>query len=122
MYELRSFTQFSKFSSLCEDVEIYFSASDVVIMPYVSGTGSGIAQIACSFNKPIIATNVGCLPEIVEDAKTGFIVNPASPDEIAGAVLRFYEENKEAKFVKTIIAEKGKYSWDRLVEVIETFQ
>ena len=104
-----------------EDVETYFVACDVVVLPYISGTGSGVAQIAFSFDRPIIATNVGCLPEIVESGKTGFIVKAASPDEIADAVVRFYEEDKEAEFVKKIIEEKEKYSWDRMVEVIEKF-
>ena len=102
-----------------EDVEIYFAACDVVILPYVSGTGSGIAQIAYGFNKPIIATNVGCLPEIVESGKTGFIVKAASPSELADAVVRFYEENKGTKFAQQIAREKKRFSWDKMVEVID---
>ena len=104
-----------------EDVELYFAASDVIIMPYVSGTGSGIAQIAFGFNKPVIATNVGCLPEIIEDDRTGFIVHPQRADEIAEAVIRFYEEEKTKEFPRHIVEKKDTFSWDRIVESIEGF-
>jgi len=104
-----------------ENVGIYFAASDIVVLPYVSGTGSGVVQIAFGFNKPVVATNVGCLPEVVEDGRTGFVVNAKNPKEIADAVVRFYEKNKEAEFVERIIEQKDKFSWDSMVEVIGKF-
>jgi glycosyltransferase involved in cell wall biosynthesis len=53
-----------------EMVSLYFASADVVVLPYVSATQSGIAQIAFGLNKPVITTNVGGLPEAVEDGKT----------------------------------------------------
>ena len=104
-----------------EDVQLYFAASDVVIMPYVSGTGSGIAQIAFGFSKPVIATNVGCLPEVIEDGETGLIVDSQSSEEISKAVIRFYEENMGEEFPQHIAQGKDRFSWDNLVGVIEKF-
>jgi glycosyltransferase involved in cell wall biosynthesis len=104
-----------------EEVGLYFAASDLVVLPYTSATGSGIVQAAFGCNKPVISTNVGCLPEVIDDGKTGFVVNSKEPKAIADAVVCFYKEGKEEEFVKNIEKEKQKFSWDKMVEVIESF-
>jgi len=100
------------------EVKIYFSACDVVVQPYKTATQSGISQIAYHFNKPMIVTRVGGLPEIVPDGKVGFVVPPVGED-IAAALKRFYDENLEAQFSSAAKKEKEKYSWNRMVETIE---
>lgn len=104
-----------------EKVGLYFSACDIVLLPYISATGSAIVQIAFAFSKPVIASKVGCLPEVVSDKKTGYLVNSKEPQAIAEAVIDYYEENKEQEFMKNIEAEKEKFSWNKLVKVIESF-
>lgn len=102
-----------------DKVGIYFSACDVVVLPYISATQSGIVQIAYQFDKPVIATNVGGLAEVVLDGKTGYIVPPEQPRAFADAVIQFYQEHREAEFVSNVKTEKKKYSWDALVAGIE---
>jgi glycosyltransferase involved in cell wall biosynthesis len=46
-----------------QDVQIYFSASDVVVLPYVEGTTSGVIKLALAFKRPVVATNVGDISE-----------------------------------------------------------
>lgn len=104
-----------------EEVEKYFKASDVIVLPYTSATNSGIIQTAFAFNKPIIATNTGGLPEIVLDNKTGFIVQPKNPEQLAEAVIKFYEDKKEEEFITNIKKDKKRFSWDKMVETIEGF-
>lgn len=104
-----------------EDVTTYFSAADVIVLPYLSATQSGITQIAYNFDKPVIATNVGGLAEVVIDGKTGFIVPPNNPGAIASAVKRFYEGQMEKEFKANVKIEKKKYSWDNFVDAIEGF-
>lgn len=58
-----------------EDVENYFSACDVVALPYLEGTTSGVLKLALAFHKPVIATTVGDLPEQVPSG--GGILVPA---------------------------------------------
>ena len=55
------------------EVEQYFAASDLVVLPYESATQSGIVQIAYGFERPVVATNVGGLPDVVLDEKTGYL-------------------------------------------------
>ena len=102
-----------------EEVRLYFSAADVVVLPYVSATQSGIVQIAYNFNKPVIATKVGGLPEAVRDGETGFLVPPESPQALAEAIVRFYQENREQEFQERVKTVKQEYSWERFVLAIE---
>jgi len=102
-----------------EDVSMYFSACDVVVLPYVSATQSGIVQIAYQFDKPVIATDVGGLAEVVLHKKTGFIVPPENPNALADAVVRFYKEGREKPFQASVLREKKKYNWNALVKGIE---
>ena len=104
-----------------EEVGLYFSAADLVVQPYVSATGSGIIQIAFGFNKPVIATEVGCLPEVVQDGKTGYLVPPESSHDLAKAIIMFFQDGNIKEFNNNIRQENYKFSWDRMVETIESF-
>lgn len=101
------------------EVEKFFAAADVVVLPYESATQSAIAQLAYAFHKPVIATNVGGLPEVVIDGKTGFLVESGNDQQLADAVVRFFSENRAGEFSQNICTENKKYSWDHMVETIE---
>ncbi|MEK7263726.1 MAG: glycosyltransferase [Bacteroidota bacterium] len=101
-----------------DEVKYYFSACNAVVLPYKSATQSGIAQIAFNFNKPVIATNVGGLAEIIPDGEAGYIVEANAPEQFANAVNTFFQKNKEEDFVARVKIEKKKYSWENLVDAI----
>ncbi len=100
------------------EVKYYFSAADCVILPYRDATQSGIVQIAMNFRKPVIATNVGGLSEVIKDGETGYIVNKENPAMLAESILKFYNEEKEGTFVSNIEKEVEKYSWEKFVDGI----
>jgi glycosyltransferase involved in cell wall biosynthesis len=102
-----------------EEIGDYFRAADLVVQPYISATGSGVIMSAFAFNKPVVATNVGCLPQVVEDGKTGYLVAPKAPHELAQAIIKFFQENKMGDFSKNIKERKEYFSWERLSDVIE---
>ena len=104
-----------------EDVPLYFSAAEVIVLPYLSATQSGIVQIAYHYEKPVIVTRVGGLPEVVPDGKAGFVVDPDDPKALAEAITAFYRQKKETPFTQGVREEKKKYSWDRMTEAIEDF-
>ncbi len=93
------------------EVKYYFSASDAVILPYRDATQSGIVQIAMNFNKPIIATDVGGLGEVIANDENGYIVEKENPEALANAIRRFYLENKEKIFTQNLSKIANKYSW-----------
>ncbi len=102
-----------------EDVGLYFCAADLVVQPYVSATGSGVVQVAYGFERPVVATDVGSLPEIVENGRTGYIVPPAKPEAIADAVIAFFKEERAESFCENIRAMQYRFSWEHLVDGIE---
>jgi len=102
-----------------EEVSWYFAAADLVVLPYVSATGSGVVQTAITFDRPVVATRVGSLPLTVEDGRTGYLVEPGDPAALAGAVLRFFREGKGPEFIENIKRTKKQFSWERFVEIVE---
>ncbi|MEN3038279.1 MAG: glycosyltransferase [Candidatus Kryptonium sp.] len=100
-----------------DEVKVYFSACDLVVLPYLSATQSGIVQIAYNFNKPVVATNVGGLPEVVQDGITGFITEP-SPEKLSDAIINFFSQNFAETFSKNIQTEKRKFSWENLINAL----
>ncbi len=101
------------------EVEKYFAACDMVVLPYESATQSGIVQIAYGFGKPVTVTNVGGLPDVVSDGRTGYVVPPQDEKALAEAVVRYFVEDKEAEFTGNIAAEAYRFSWERMGEVVE---
>ena len=104
-----------------EEVNLYFSVADVVVLPYISATQSGIIQIAYGFDKPVITTNVGGLPDVVKNGETGFIVPSEDANALSKAIVSYFEGNKEREFQANIKKQKDIFSWDKMVETIESF-
>lgn len=103
-----------------KEVEQYFAASDLVVLPYESATQSGVVQMAYGFGKPVLVTEVGGLPDVVTDQKTGYVVTPKCPEETAEKVQEFFAQHRAEEFSEHIKAEEYKFSWDRMREHVET--
>ncbi len=101
-----------------EDVGGYFKAADIVAVPYLSATQSGIIQIAYGFAKPVVATAVGGLPEVVDDGETGFIVPPADAAAMATGIAEFFNHRDPAVFATNIARKRRMFSWESMVETI----
>lgn len=70
-----------------------FQKASLVALPYLSASTSGMLTTAYVFGKPVVATNVGALPEYVQEGKTGFLVPPADPERLADAIVRILNDN-----------------------------
>ncbi len=98
-------------------VKNYFCAADLVAQPYKSATQSGVTQIAYHFEKPMLVTNVGGLPEMVSDGKAGYVVEPDS-EAIAHSIAQFVNKNEAKALSQTLKEEKQRFSWERLVKAL----
>ena len=101
------------------EVEKYFAACDVVVLPYESATQSGIVQIAYGFEKPVIVTSVGGLPDVVTDGKTGYVVEAGVSEVLTEAILKILEEGKAEELSCNVKQEAYRFDWRRMREVIE---
>jgi D-inositol-3-phosphate glycosyltransferase len=100
-----------------EDVRWYFSACDMVAQTYHTATQSGVTKIALQFNKPSLVTNVGGLGEIITHGASGYVVAP-EVKAIADSITDYYEGQHEASFTEATVAEKKKYSWEVMCNVV----
>ena len=102
-----------------DEVNLYFSAADAVVLPYRSATQSGIVSIALHYNLPAIVTDVGGLPEVVQHGETGLVVPPNDPAALAEAVIDYFENRDREAMARHIASERDLYSWETLGARIE---
>ena len=97
------------------EVNLYFSAADLIVQPYKNATQSGVTQIGYHFEKAMLVTNVGGLAEIVPHQKTGYVVDP-NPEAITDALVDFYEKKRQCEFESQIPEVKKQFSWTKMAE------
>lgn len=98
------------------EVKYYLCAADFVIQPYRNATQSGVTPLAYHFEKPMLVTNVGGLPDLVPDGKVGLIAEPNAA-AIADKIRELYTLG-ESHFLPSLKEEKKKYSWEILTNKI----
>jgi glycosyltransferase involved in cell wall biosynthesis len=69
-----------------------FQQASVVVLPYLEASQSGVIPTAYGFRRPVVVTDVGSLPEVVDDGKTGYIVPPRDPAALASAVVSLLKD------------------------------
>lgn len=69
-----------------DEVRHIFESADVVVLPYISATQSGVIPMAYAFGKPVISTDVGALRDVVDPGCTGLLVRPSDPVGLANAI------------------------------------
>jgi len=100
------------------EVPAIFSAADVLVLPYKSGTQSGIVGISYHYDLPVIATDVGGLKEMLAPYSTGLIVEKPDSDLIKEKIKMYFENNLYTEFSKNITNYKKKYNWQNLSKAI----
>jgi D-inositol-3-phosphate glycosyltransferase len=104
-----------------EEVEALFRAADVTVLPYRSGTQSGVTHVAYALGTPVIATRVGGLTESIRDGETGLTVPPEDPPALAAAIVRFFAEGLGERMRGPIASLRASHSWDALARATVEF-
>jgi glycosyltransferase involved in cell wall biosynthesis len=102
-----------------EEVSDLFAAADLVAQPYVTATQSAVTQLAFDVGRPVLVTAVGGLPEVVRHGITGYVVPPSDPPAIADAIVDFFDNARGPEMEAAIESDRGRFSWDALVRVVE---
>ena len=102
-----------------EQLPLYFGAADVVVLPYLRATQSGVAQLAHGFGRPVIASRVGDLEERFVEGETGLLVPPGDVQALAKAIGRFFQARPVPDPQSPLPQHKEQPSWEDLVKVLE---
>lgn len=100
-----------------EDVKLYFSATDLVALPYRSATQSGVTQVSFHFEVPTLVTNVGGLGEIIPDKVAGYVVE-SNGKAISDGISDYFVNNRMPAFTEGMKKEKQKYDWKIFVDEV----
>jgi len=73
-----------------EEMELYFKAADVLVLPYKEIFQSGVLFVSYGFGLPVIATDVGSFREDIVEGSTGFLCKPGDPADMAKVVERYF--------------------------------
>ncbi|MBW2063757.1 MAG: glycosyltransferase family 4 protein [Deltaproteobacteria bacterium] len=113
--------EFVVFTGFVEDVPGIISTFDVAVLPsFFEGMGRVLLE-AMAMEKPVVASRVGGIPDLVDDGKNGFLVNPRDPDALAGSIVKLLKDRALAGSMGKAGLEKicDKYSAKQMVRAIE---
>jgi glycosyltransferase involved in cell wall biosynthesis len=69
-----------------EEFELLFGNSDVLVMPYRSGTASIVPRLAMSYGIPVVASNVGSIADAIIPGHNGLVLENLNPDNLGNAL------------------------------------
>jgi glycosyltransferase involved in cell wall biosynthesis len=106
-------------------VSTYFAAADVVAVPYKRGTQSGVIQLSYAFEKPVVATDVGGLPEVVEDGRSGRVVPAGDTEALAAALIELLQQpaarSQMGQYGYRLA--QGRHSWETIAQqILQVYQ
>lgn len=79
-----------------DDVSAFFARARCVVLPYKQSSQSGVAHLAHTLRRPVVATAVGDIPAVIEDGKSGLLVPPGRPDALARALVELLTDSGAA--------------------------
>lgn len=101
-----------------EKTPAYFAACDVVVLPYKKIDHSGIVHLAYSFGRPLIATNVGDFSEIIEDGKSGCLLEENTAECLSKTILDAFSNMaglaEMGNYARRL--SESRYSWDGIAD------
>lgn len=103
-----------------EEVSRFFEEADLLAVPYIDASQSGVIPIAYSFGMPVVATNTGGLSEQVTDQETGILVPPKDSQALAQACIELLTNKAKREKMGKAGYKKAKHewSWDAIAESV----
>jgi glycosyltransferase involved in cell wall biosynthesis len=102
------------------DLVSYYQVADLVVIPSLMEAVSLAALESMGCGVPVLSSRVGGMPEIIEDGKTGYFVEPGQPIPLAQAVIKLYESQNQKEVVeRSLELVRKKYDWSAVAKVTE---
>lgn len=96
--------------------------SRFVVCPYTEATQSGVVASVMALNCPIIVTEVGALPDMVDNNVTGLIIPPKDIVSLTNAINKLLSDRHLTESMREAIRtqqSEGKYAWERIALLTE---
>jgi glycosyltransferase involved in cell wall biosynthesis len=89
-------------------------------LPYLTATGSGVVALAYHYRKPVLASKIGGLEDVVVQGRTGWLVTPGSASALADALAAIDRETASSlkQAIGTFVDE---HSWDKMAGAVLEF-
>jgi glycosyltransferase involved in cell wall biosynthesis len=100
-----------------EEIAELNQLATLVVCPYFSASQSGVVMTSFAFNNPVLATNVGALPEVIENGKTGILIDRPDSDLLAEEIIKFFQDPDKINKFRDNISDKyskTEYSWSNI--------
>jgi glycosyltransferase involved in cell wall biosynthesis len=95
----------------------FVQKASIVVLPYTDATHSAVLMTAYAFNKPVVASAVGGIPEVVKDGITGYLVPPRNSEALATAIVDLLRDERKRNSMKRNIkrmCREGDLSWTKI--------
>lgn len=104
------------------DVRALFESADVLVLPYIEASQSGVLQVGFAFGVPPVVTSVGALTDVVQHGRNGLVVPPHDSEQLAQAVCQLLkDEALRERVMDQIVADRETtFHWDNIA--VETRQ
>jgi len=102
-----------------DEVETLFAAADLTVLPYIRIDQSGVLFLSYTFGKPVLATRLGGLPELVREGIAGYLVAPGDTHALSGAIVRAWNERDRLPGMglnaRKLVEQE--YTWERQASI-----
>ncbi len=96
------------------DVYLFFNSSDVVVLPYLECSQSGIIPLAYHFKKGVVASNAGGIPDVVIDGKSGILFEKGNEKSLKSAIQKFFHKKRDIEnFIEKY---RENFSWENYIK------
>ncbi|HBF20176.1 MAG TPA: hypothetical protein DDW81_08755 [Cryomorphaceae bacterium] len=95
-----------------DEVPTYINTADIVVVPSLSEGLPNVAVEACAAGKLVIATRVGGIPEVIEDGKTGILINAADTNALADALAKAISSYREIEAMRRAARKRMEADFD----------
>ena len=102
-----------------DEINLYFSASDLVVLPYRKISQSGIIPMAYHFNKIVVCSNLPSLTDHVIEKQTGYLFKDNNSDNLSAILSEIYHNHNFEQSKEYINEYKNKYSFDNFIKHFE---
>lgn len=91
------------------EISMLFRKAKFLVLPYTDASQSGIIPLAYTFSKPVIVSDIGSIPEYVDNGITGLIFEVGNIDQLANCIIEMFQNTETS-------IEMGKNAYKKMMK------